>query len=144
MGWSGMSIREREEGRVKGLSASTFHKEPSLLTFRGEAVYRDSRGRDCVSMNAASRILGISRPAALYRIRSRSLPAEYRGDVESAVWLIPVRAVELCRPDPKWAAYGRIKKRWPLRGRTYCWSCRKQRTVDPEYRCIECSGELRV
>ena len=114
-----------------------------LLTFRGEAVQTDLRGRACISMNAAARALGISRPAVLYRIRSKSLPAERRGDWESAVWLIPVRAVELCKPDPIWARYGRIKKRWPLRGVSYCWTCRKQRKLSPEYQCIECSGELR-
>lgn len=114
-----------------------------MILFRGEAVYRDSRGRDCLSLNATARILGISDVAVLYRIRSRSLPAEHRGDWESAVWLIPVRAVELCKVDPIWAAYGRIKKRWPLRGVSYCWTCRKQRKLSPEYQCIECSGELR-
>ena len=47
-------------------------------------------------MNATARVLGLARPTVLDLIRRRRIPAEYRGDLESAVWLIPVRAVELC------------------------------------------------
>ena len=117
-----------------------FHRP--MLLFRDESVYKDSRGRDCISRNATARILGVSPQAVLDLICRRKLPAEHRGHMGTAVWLIPVRAVELYTVNPKQQAIGRIPKRWPVRARTTCDGCGMNRKVNLNYRCAQCAGEV--
>lgn len=114
----------------------------TLLTYQGEAVYIGTRGQQCVSRNAAARLNGVSPQAVLERIRRRTLPAEYRGHMGTAVWLIPILALEVTTVDQTARRYGRIRRGWHGSQVLTCRGCRRRRKLGMSLLCLECEGTL--
>ena len=110
------------------------------LLYRGEAMYVDTRGRQCLSRNAAARIHGVSPQAILERIRRKTLPAEHRGHMGTAVWLIPISALEATAVDRAAQRYGRIQRTWHGSRILICRGCRRRRKLGMSQLCLACEG----
>ena len=109
------------------------------LSYMGEAVFISSRGFPSVSRNASARILGICPRAVLKRIRRRTLAAEHRGHMGTAVWLIPISALEATTVDRAAQQYGRIRRTYGSRF-LICRGCRRERRLGMSQLCLQCEG----
>jgi len=110
------------------------------LSYMGEAVFISSRGFPSVSRNASARILGICPRAVLNRIRRRTLAAEHRGHMGSAVWLVPISALKATTVDRAAQRYGRIRRTWHGSRILICRGCRRERRLGMSQLCLQCEG----